>query len=119
MLYQDDIAGHEVRSSKSGELIVRPVPRLNADQHSKRRVFKARVPGFRFDDLWRQQRLCIIRIILKNSDARRARFSLRSIMREAARPTIFARSRMAFLDHMSLYVLSAVDNALCTWSSVS
>src|SRR5712671_3488313 len=53
-----------------------------------------------------------------SSAARRERLSLRSDMREAARATILARSRMAILDQMRRYVLSAVASALRTSSSV-
>src|SRR6266404_5471592 len=53
-----------------------------------------------------------------SSDARRARFSIRSRIKEAARPTILARSLIAILDQTFRYVLSAVANALRICSSV-
>src|SRR6267142_3123880 len=51
-------------------------------------------------------------------DARRARLSLRSSIRAAARPTILARSLIAILDQMLRYVFSAVASALSICSSV-
>src|SRR6267142_422048 len=53
-----------------------------------------------------------------SSEARRARFSIRSRIKEAARPTILARSRIAIVDQTFRYVLSAVANALRICSSV-
>src|SRR6266404_3758877 len=51
-------------------------------------------------------------------DETRARLSLRSSIREAARPTILARSLIAILDQMLRNVLSAVASALSICSSV-
>src|SRR5258705_752538 len=53
-----------------------------------------------------------------SSDAMRARLSLRSSMRAAARPTILARSLIAIVDQMLRYVFSAAASALSICSSV-
>src|SRR5438105_1547538 len=53
-----------------------------------------------------------------SSDARRASLSLRSSIREAAPPTILARSRILIVDHPLRYVFSAVASALSICSSV-
>src|SRR6266542_4125336 len=70
MLHKEYIAGHQLRRGKSRELIVGIVPGLNADQHTERGVFKARVSDFRFDDLWRKEGLPIVCIVLKHGSAK-------------------------------------------------
>src|ERR1700730_7804640 len=66
VLHEENIADHQLRRGKSREMIVGIVPGLNADQHTERGVLKARVSDFRFDDLWRKERLRIVCIVLKN-----------------------------------------------------